>query len=197
MRFTTEIEEPSRHMAHGSWWTIPGAGATGGIAAGTQRGRIAVVAIACEFITATAGVSLSNVAIALVTRRGQSVQPCPWSPSTCSKAAAADGTQDTSHTVWEHQPRHTSREIQSTALPYQPRATSKVSFLRSAFSEARNTETTVTETMHLNMAHPVFIYHARNHVYFEDGSSARLSGRTVIQTNRPVQAGCQQIWTSR
>lgn len=74
---------------------------------------------------------------------------------------------------------------------------SVTSAFSSAFSESRNEERNVTETMHLNMAQPVYIYHAQNHVYFEDGSAARLSGRTVIQFNRPVQAGCQQVWTSR
>jgi len=71
------------------------------------------------------------------------------------------------------------------------------SAFHSAFSESHTSEYSTSETLHLDMSHPVYILHAQNYIYFEDNSSSRLSGRTLLQFNRPVQAGCQQVWTRR
>jgi hypothetical protein len=71
------------------------------------------------------------------------------------------------------------------------------SALHSAYTESYTSEYNVTETLYLDMSLPVYILHAQNYIYFEDGSVARLSGRTLLQFSQPVGAGCQEIWASR
>jgi len=71
------------------------------------------------------------------------------------------------------------------------------SAFHSAFTESYTTEYNTSETLHLDMSLPVYILHAQNYIYFEDGSYSRLSGRTLLQFNQPVSAGCQEVWSTR
>jgi len=66
----------------------------------------------------------------------------------------------------------------------------------SAYSESYTSEYSVSEKLTLDLSEPVYILVAYNNIYFEDGSNARLSGRTLLQFPQLTRAGCQDIWTS-
>jgi len=66
----------------------------------------------------------------------------------------------------------------------------------SAYSESYTSEYSVSEKLTLDVSQSVYILVAKNFVYFEDGSNARLSGRTLLQFPELTRAGCQDIWTS-
>jgi len=68
-----------------------------------------------------------------------------------------------------------------------------VSSFHSAFDESRTTEYTSSKTLFLNMSNPVYILHAQNYIYFEDGSYARLGAKAVLQFTAPQAAGCFEI----
>jgi len=67
------------------------------------------------------------------------------------------------------------------------------SSFHSAFEESLTTEYTKSQTMFLNMSLPVYILHAQNYIYFEDGSFSRMGAPTVLQFNQPQAAGCADV----
>lgn len=69
-----------------------------------------------------------------------------------------------------------------------------VSEFRQGYSLATTVEATEKQSIFVKMSKPVYIYHARNKIYFEDSSVAFMGSRGFVQMTKPVTRACVRVW---